>query len=161
MIDPERARASTRTDEPPGRVTPVAPLVFLNTAWQPGSRLPWKLIVPFCACISADPRSRVEAVVMVPLSVMALTSPLTWLVLTEPLAVCIPMAPLTWVAQIDPLVSCSTRLPARPVALSVPAATPTFALVSRGTATLKSTHVASMRPFSTETVTVITSPCLR
>ena len=32
LIDPERVRASTRTDEPLGNVTPVAPLAFLNTA---------------------------------------------------------------------------------------------------------------------------------
>src|SRR6266851_5915518 len=161
LIDPKRVRASTRTDELLGKVTPIAPLVFLNTAGQPGSRLPWKLIVPLCACTSECPRRRVEIVVMVPLSVMALTWPLTWLVLMAPLAVCSATAPRTLAAEIDPLVSCSTKLPVRPVALSVPAATWTFALVSRGTATWKSTHVAVGRPLPIETVTVITSPCCR
>src|SRR5215469_9853929 len=101
LIDPERARASTRIDELPGTVTAVAPLVFLNTASQPGSRLPWKLIVPLSACISECPRRRVETVVMVPLLVLALTWPLTWLVLVDPLAVCIAMTPLRCAAQID------------------------------------------------------------
>ena len=32
LIDPEGVRASTRTDEPRGKVTPIAPLVFLKTA---------------------------------------------------------------------------------------------------------------------------------
>ncbi len=57
--------------------------------------------MPLCACTSDCPRRRVAVAVMVPLSVIALTWPLTWLVLIEPLAVCIAMAPLTLVAQID------------------------------------------------------------
>lgn len=32
LIDPKRLRASTRTDEPLGKVIPTAPLVFLKTA---------------------------------------------------------------------------------------------------------------------------------
>lgn len=161
LIEPSGVRASTRTDEPAGNVMPMAPSMFLNSACDPGLRLPWKLIVPLRARTTERPRRRVEIAVMVPLPVTALTWPLTRLVLMEPLVVCRAMAPPTLVAQIDPLVSSSARLPSRPAAVSVPAATATLAVASCGIATVKSTQVAVGRPVPIETLAVMTSPCCR